>query len=94
MSSLDMLGRAVLITSSLAVLVGLLTASSATLLTVTMMWLWLPVHGGAMLSNSPAALLTVADAVAISLLGPGAFSIDACLFGPREIVVSRDGRRP
>jgi hypothetical protein len=91
---LDMLGGALLIASSVAVLVGLLTASSATLLAATIMWFWLPVHGEALLSHSPAALLTFADAVALSLLGPGAFSIDARLFGPREIVVSRDGRSP
>jgi hypothetical protein len=91
-SPLDLLGGALLIVSSLAVLVGLLTVGSAALLAAAIVWFGLPVHAEALLSNLPAALLTVADAVAISLLGPGAFSVDARLFGPREIVVSREGR--
>jgi uncharacterized membrane protein YphA (DoxX/SURF4 family) len=42
----------------------------------------------------PAALVT-ADAIALALLGPGAHSIDAWLFGRREILVSDDLlRRP
>jgi uncharacterized membrane protein YphA (DoxX/SURF4 family) len=93
MGPLALVCGALLVASSLTVLVGVLTGTSATLLAATIMcWFWLPVHGDASLSDSPAALLTLADAVAISLLGPGAFSIDARLFGPREIVVSRERR--
>ena len=41
----------------------------------------------------PAAFVA-ADAIAIAMLGPGAHSIDATLFGRREIVVSDEpGRR-
>jgi uncharacterized membrane protein YphA (DoxX/SURF4 family) len=36
------------------------------------------------------AILVIADAVALAMLGPGAHSIDAYLFGRREIIVSRD----
>ena len=92
-TALEMLGGALLLASSLTVLVGLLTTGSATLLAIILTWFWLPVHTEAMvLSNSPAVLLTIADAIAISLLGPGAFSLDARLFGPREIVVPREPR--
>ena len=40
----------------------------------------------------PAALVAL-DAIALALLGPGAHSIDAWLFGRREILVSGDPRR-
>ena len=39
------------------------------------------------------ALLIAADAVALALLGPGAHSMDAYLFGRREIVITHDARR-
>jgi uncharacterized membrane protein YphA (DoxX/SURF4 family) len=87
-SPLQILGSVLLILGSLAVLVGLLTTGSAILLAATIVWFWFPVHAETVHSNAPAALLTIADAIAISLLGPGAFSIDARLFGPREITVS------
>jgi uncharacterized membrane protein YphA (DoxX/SURF4 family) len=41
----------------------------------------------------PAAFVAV-DAIALALLGPGAHSIDAWLFGRREILVSDAPRRP
>ena len=37
-----------------------------------------------------AALIVVVDAAALALLGPGALSIDARLFGRREITIPRD----
>jgi hypothetical protein len=36
----------------------------------------------------------VVDATAIALLGPGAFSLDARLFGRREILIPPDPRSP
>ena len=77
------------IMSSLAVLVGFFTPASATILALTVAWFWFPVHAEVLRLGVPAALMTIAIAVAISLLGPGAFSIDARLFGPREILISR-----
>ena len=42
-----------------------------------------------------AALLVLADAAALAMLGPGAYSLDAHFFGRREILVVRhDGSRP
>jgi uncharacterized membrane protein YphA (DoxX/SURF4 family) len=92
--ALDVVTGAVSIASSLAVLVGLFTPASATILAVTVAWFWFPVHADVLRLGVPAALMTIAVAVAISLLGPGAFSIDARLFGPREIVISRGARAP
>jgi uncharacterized membrane protein YphA (DoxX/SURF4 family) len=92
--TLDVVTGAVSIASSLAVLVGLFTPASATILAVTVAWFWFPVHADVLRLGVPAALMTIAVAVAISLVGPGAFSIDARLFGPREIVISRGARAP
>ena len=39
------------------------------------------------------SLLVAATAVATALLGPGAYSVDARLFGRREIVLSHAPRR-
>ena len=50
--------------------------------------------GGAVLPrlDGGAALVGLAAAVALGLLGPGAFSIDARLFGRREIFIpAKDG---
>jgi uncharacterized membrane protein YphA (DoxX/SURF4 family) len=93
-ATLDLMSGTVSIVSSLAVLVGFFTPASATILAVTVAWFWFPVHADVLRLGVPAALMTIAIAVAISLLGPGAFSIDARLFGPREIVISRGARGP
>jgi putative oxidoreductase len=46
------------------------------------------------LLNLAGALYVGATAVAVILLGPGALSIDARLFGRREIVFARDSHPP
>jgi hypothetical protein len=89
-AGLDILGVALLAASSLAVLVGVLTAGSAALLAAVGLWFLLPFRLEPLVANPVATLLTIADAAIISFLGPGAFSIDARLFGPREIVVPRE----
>lgn len=43
--------------------------------------------------NGPGGLLAPLTALAVALLGPGAYSLDARLFGRREIVVSHAPRR-
>ena len=87
-------GRALLaIVSGLAVLLGLFTLGSATILVATLAWFWLQIPAEALRPDGLASLLTMADAVAIALLGPGAFSIDARRFGRREIVIPRDASR-
>ena len=90
--ALDMVTGALSIASSLAVLIGLFTPASATVLAATVAWFWFPFDADVLRLGVPAALMTIAVAVAIALLGPGAFSIDAHLFGPREIVIPRGVR--
>lgn len=43
--------------------------------------------------NVPAATIQMLDAVALGLLGPGAWSVDALLFGRKTIVVPGRGDR-
>jgi uncharacterized membrane protein YphA (DoxX/SURF4 family) len=88
-AALDMVSGALSIASGIGVLAGLFTRANATILAATVAWFWFPVHVEVLRLGVPAALMTVAVGVAIALLGPGAFSIDARLFGPREIVISR-----
>ena len=93
-AALDMVSGVLSIVSSVAVLFGFFTPASATILAATVAWFWFPVHTEVLRLGVPAALMTIAVAVAISLRGPGAFSIDARLVGPREIVISRAARGP
>ncbi len=53
-------------------------------------WLpWFPAPAANTVVTRPAAILTAVIAIAIVCLGPGAFSLDARLFGRREIVISK-----
>jgi uncharacterized membrane protein YphA (DoxX/SURF4 family) len=90
-SIIDIVVGVLVVATGLAVLVGFLTSASAALLAVTVCWFWLPVRFDPLHSTALPALVT-ANAIAIALLGPGAFSIDARLYGPREIVVTPDSR--
>ena len=49
-----------------------------------------PSAAARLLMDSVAAVIVTVNAVALVLLGPGAYSIDAYLFGRREIVIPRD----
>jgi uncharacterized membrane protein YphA (DoxX/SURF4 family) len=60
-----------------------------------------PVLGGAaaligvgIAGGTPASIFVALVAVAVVLLGPGAFSLDARLFGRREIVIAQFSSRP
>jgi uncharacterized membrane protein YphA (DoxX/SURF4 family) len=48
---------------------------------------WFSSLGRNLLSENLIALNVIVMAVAIALLGPGAFSLDARLFGRREIII-------
>ena len=48
---------------------------------------WLPGPPVGSLGVTLFTLLTLTTAIGIALLGPGAFSVDAVLFGRREIVI-------
>jgi uncharacterized membrane protein YphA (DoxX/SURF4 family) len=55
---------------------------------------WLPEPVGGMHEARLAGLRLVIAALSLALLGPGAFSLDAYLFGRREIVIPPSVRRP
>ena len=69
---------------------GALTpASSAVLAAIDLARIFaiVPPAASPLLDGRPEILLHVALVVALVMLGPGAHSIDACLFGRREIVI-------
>jgi uncharacterized membrane protein YphA (DoxX/SURF4 family) len=77
-------------------LVGLLTPISAGLAGLAAMGVWLavvPQSAVDLFSSKPSVAFLGVIAVALVLLGPGAFSIDARIFGLREIIIppSRSG---
>ena len=53
-----------------------------------------PPDGATLAAHWQGSWLVAADAVALAMLGPGALSIDAWLFGRREIVIPDVTRRP
>lgn len=81
-----------IVVTGLALLAGALTplaciAAQAVSIGVALSILPLPIFGTP--EGRPATLLIFIIAVAILLLGPGAFSLDARLFGRREVVIPR-----
>ncbi len=75
-----------------ALLIGFLTPVAAALAAldgagVALSWLPSPISDG--LCGAPATVFLVVMAASIVLLGPGAFSLDARLFGRREVVIPR-----
>jgi len=57
---------------------------------------WIPSTGLAVLDSYLAIINLIVLSIAIALLGPGAFSLDARMFGRREITIPscRDAQRP
>jgi uncharacterized membrane protein YphA (DoxX/SURF4 family) len=55
---------------------------------------WFPAPNRDLFEAKPAAVLATVIAVALVFLGPGAFSLDARLFGRREIIIPDAPRRP
>ena len=51
---------------------------------------WIPPAGAPFRMDRLAATLVIVDGLALALLGPGAHSIDAYLFGRREIIIPHD----
>lgn len=78
------------IASGIAVAVGLLTPATGVVLALAIGTFWFPDRAEGVFLDGIATLLILADAAAIVFLGPGAFSIDARLFGRREILIPRE----
>jgi hypothetical protein len=87
----------VLLMTGMSLLVGLLTPILSPLaglecLGISLSWFPLPALGW--FESKWASAETIAMCVAICFLGPGAFSLDARLFGWREIVIPPAPRNP
>jgi uncharacterized membrane protein YphA (DoxX/SURF4 family) len=73
-----------------ALLIGFLTPLAALLAGLVSIGIALPSFIPNVFGVAPATIFLVVMAVAVLLLGPGAFSLDARLFGRREIVIPQD----
>jgi putative oxidoreductase len=78
------------IASGAAVLIGFLTPFAGVALSLSIPLFWLPSTAAGLFLDKIAALYIIADAMAIALLGPGAFSVDALIFGRREVLISHE----
>jgi uncharacterized membrane protein YphA (DoxX/SURF4 family) len=80
----------VLVASGASLVIGLLTPLASLLVglcTLGIALSWFPASAMALISPRLMAFGVIITAVAIALLGPGAFSVDGYLFGRREIVI-------
>jgi len=90
-----LVGTAVVVTGALLVLgvvtpvSGALAAAAATGLAFSL----LPYPARSAFAAGTPALGVALEAAALVLIGPGAFSVDAALFGRREITIPRPPRR-
>jgi uncharacterized membrane protein YphA (DoxX/SURF4 family) len=85
------------IASGALLLVGFVTPGAGAIAGVTIVFIAVsrfPVPAAALFLDRAAALWVAAVAAALVLLGPGALSLDARLFGRREIVFPHDSRPP
>lgn len=82
--------------SGVALVAGFLTPAAAAAVGLSMLLMAgtppTPVVAGLVIDR-PAAALVIAVALALAMLGPGAHSVDALLFGRREIVIPESARR-
>jgi uncharacterized membrane protein YphA (DoxX/SURF4 family) len=79
--------------SGILLLIGCLTrlaAIVASLVCASGVFGWLPAPGLDFLAARLTYILVAIIAVAVICLGPGAFSVDAFLFGRREVVIPRN----
>ena len=80
------------VVSGVALVAGFLTPASGAVAGLSLLFIvatWTPTMGSVLIGRL-AALILFVDAVALALLGPGAVSCDARLFGRREIIIPRD----
>jgi uncharacterized membrane protein YphA (DoxX/SURF4 family) len=81
------------VASGASLLVGFLTPATgavAGVSTILIVSSWIPPFPADLLIDRVAALFVIADAAAVVLLGPGAHSLDAYLFGRREIIIPHE----
>jgi uncharacterized membrane protein YphA (DoxX/SURF4 family) len=80
----------ILVLSGTALVIGFVTPVASVLVGLCVLGIglsWVPTPPLSLLGARLIALVIVATAIGIALLGPGAFSIDGYLFGRREIII-------
>lgn len=91
------LAGAVAMLCGVALLVGFLTPVASgfvTLGTAAIAFSWSPLSAQNYFATKPTAAFVAVVATAVILLGPGAISFDARLFGRREIIIPHARRSP
>jgi uncharacterized membrane protein YphA (DoxX/SURF4 family) len=87
----------VAILSGLLLLAGYLTPLAGILVALTSigrMSSWFVFAGGNLFDSRTAIVLEITIAISLVFLGPGAFSLDARLYGRREIIIPRSPLPP
>ena len=83
---LTLASASIVLLAAVLLVIGFLTPGASSVLVVA---------GVALVIRGDARpLILIANATAVLLLGPGAFSVDARLFGRREILIAPDPRKP
>jgi hypothetical protein len=83
---------ALLVAAGVLLLVGFLTPAASVLVAlggVGLLLSWLPEMPLSALGSKSTSWFAAIVAIAIAMLGPGAYSLDARVFGRREVIVPR-----
>jgi uncharacterized membrane protein YphA (DoxX/SURF4 family) len=87
---------ALAIASGSALVIGFFTPGAGVVAGVSSLFIalwWVPAPESGLFLDPIAAVFIATDAAALVLLGPGALSLDARLFGRREIIIPHEGRK-
>ena len=83
---------ALLVAAGVLLLVGFLTPAASILVAiggVGLLLSWFPEMAPSVLGSKSTSWFAAIVAIAIAMLGPGAYSLDARVFGRREVIVPR-----
>jgi uncharacterized membrane protein YphA (DoxX/SURF4 family) len=78
------------VAGAIGLVAGFMTPGAAVAVSLTTLFIaltWIPPLGATLEVAYVVALLVIVDALALAVLGPGAYSVDARLFGRREIII-------
>jgi len=83
------------VASGVLLLIGFLTKAAAMLVGLSSVGLsWVPAFSLNSFHTKLSLFFIIVISVAVSLIGPGAFSLDSRLFGRREIIIPYSPRSP